>query len=91
MVCLSGVILFTFRLYGIPAADVHCIDDKFHDLLNPINYFVNENTIYAKFLIISSSLCMDVFSLSLMIYWVLYVRNIRYLLCVSIFYFIRSI
>lgn len=41
MTAMTGLVLFGFRLFGIPEDDVHCIDDKVHDFLNPVNRFLN--------------------------------------------------
>lgn len=91
MIGLAAIVLFSFRLYGIPKDDIHCIVDEVHNALNPVNLFLNQQVVYANFLIISSSFMMDCFSLSIFVYWLLYIRNLRFMITVTLFYTIRSI
>lgn len=88
---LAGCILIGFRLFGIPNDDVECLDDRVHDFLDPINRFLNENIHYANILIVSSSFCMDVASLSIFIYWLIYVRNTRFMMTIIVFYTFRMV
>lgn len=88
---LAGVILFAFRLFGIPEDDVHCLDDRVHDALNPVNQFLNQHIAYTNAMIVLSSFFMDVISLATFGYWLLCVRNTRFMLTIILFYSVRSV
>jgi len=91
MMSIAGIVLLYFRQHGIPNNDVHCVVDEVHDFLNPLNYFLNSQIAYARFLIASSSFFMDCFAVSIFVYWLFFIRNLRFMLTITLFYVVRLI
>ena len=68
-----------------------CIEDYFHNipLLAEVNYWINNDEFVGKTFLIITQLIMDFACLSLSVYWMLYVKNLRFPITVGLFYFLR--
>ncbi|KAL4432067.1 hypothetical protein ABPG74_017803 [Tetrahymena malaccensis] len=88
---IAALVLFGFRLKGIPQDDVHCIVDVVHDYFNSWNKYVNENTYYSNLLIVTNSFMIDCIALGTYSYWLICVRNIRFMISIIVFYSLRTV
>lgn len=84
-----GMVLFLFKIFGIPTLSVPCILDRGHAFLEPLNRMCNDNPAFGHAVIILSSLSIDIIVVSTMAYWLFNAKSVRLPLAILGFYLIR--
>lgn len=87
--CGIGLILFLFKMFGIPTLSVPCLLDRGHQVTEPINRMCNDNPTFGHGIIIVSSLCIDFIVTSSLLYWFLNSKSLRLPIALFLFYILR--
>jgi hypothetical protein len=90
VISFVGSFLMMYRLFGIPTDSVPCIRDRAFEALAGVNQAANNDHQFGFALIISSSLCIDIFTLTMIGYWLIHGTSVRPAAVVLLFYVIRS-
>ncbi|KAM3146677.1 hypothetical protein pb186bvf_001207 [Paramecium bursaria] len=86
------VITQVSQIFGTPQeTNIQCTIDIGHDITNPINSLINDSSIFASLLQISSGLILDFTAISVPVYWILHSRNFRLFAALLLFYAMRAI
>lgn len=75
----------------MPYADIPCLIDKTHQFTSIINEEINSNKTFGNFMIISTSLFVDFFAVTILYIWITKTRSIRIMIVFLLFYVIRGI
>jgi hypothetical protein len=92
------VILITFLIINgmyaimLPKNDnINCYDDKIFNLLESFNNFLHNHKGYRNALLIASSVCIDLVTVSVTLYWLFFTKSWRMISTILMFYGFRAV
>ncbi len=81
----------TFFEFGVTQEDPVGIEDKIHNMLFRVNQYFANNSSLKNALIIISNLILDISSIYIVVMWLAFMKNLRMLISISIFFFIKIV
>ena len=93
-VIIVGTFLIINGVYALVMPrnpDLKCLDDKLFTLTAPLNEFFYNNKAYRNALLITSSVCIDLVTITIAFYWLFFTKSWRMIAAILMFYGCRAV